>query len=95
MYYISQTVEIMSFSLTRMKGQCSSCTVQQVLFRWFLVIYIYVCVISPSLSFIVMMPLQRLQGNLRGDEVVENGVLSGSLSPAQVVDKGGDEQGDE
>ena len=56
---------------------------------------IYMCVISPSLSFVVMMPLQRLRGDLRGDEVVENGVLSGSLSPAQVVDKGGDERGDE
>jgi len=42
-----------------------------------------------------MMPLQRLQGESRGDEVVDDEVLSRSLSPAQVVNKGGDERGDE
>jgi len=41
------------------------------------------------------MPLQQLWGKSRGDKVVDDEVLSGSLSPAQVVDKGGDERGDE
>ena len=42
-----------------------------------------------------MMPLQRLRGESRGDKVVDNEILSGSLSPAQVVDKRGDKRGDE